>query len=84
MICLISCLKFCIIEPLQKLRARLGTCKTGLSPSVIVLYITVVLSVLCLSVEFLCCLHLLSVFVFFFFFFFFRLPYDSPFNLPVT
>ena len=44
-------------EPLQKLRVRLGTCKTGLSPPVIVYYLSfqgdtsvVVLIVLCLGV----------------------------------
>ena len=35
---LISCLYLCITEPLQKLRARLGAYKTGLSPPVTLCY----------------------------------------------
>ena len=38
MIYLISCLYLCINEPLQKLRARLGSCKIGLSPPVTLCY----------------------------------------------
>ena len=34
----ISCLYLCLTEPLQKLRARLGAYKTGLSPPVILYY----------------------------------------------
>ena len=47
-----------ITEPLQKLRVRLGTCKTGLSPPVTLCYCSfqgdtsvVVLFVLCLGVK---------------------------------
>ena len=44
-------------EPLQKLRARLGTCKTSLSPPVILYYWslqgdTSVMVVLCIGVEY--------------------------------
>ena len=56
---------------LQKLRATTGTCKTGLSPPVILYYWSfqgdtsvVVLNFLCLGIEFLCCLHLMFVFIF--------------------
>ena len=38
MIVLIFCLCMCIIEPLQKLRVRLWSCKTSLSPPVILYY----------------------------------------------
>ena len=38
MIFLISCLYLCITEPLQKLRARFGAYKTGLSPPVTLCY----------------------------------------------
>ena len=51
-------------EPLQKLRVRLGTCKIDLSPPEILYYWSfqcdtsvMVLIVLCLGVNFLCCLH---------------------------
>ena len=55
-------------EPLQKLRVRFGrcTCKIDLSPPVILYYWSfqsdtsvVLLIVLCLCVDFLCCLHLI-------------------------
>ena len=58
-------------EPLQKLRVRLGACKTGLSPPVILYYWSfqgdtsvAVLIVLCFGVEFLCCLSIMCVFIF--------------------
>ena len=51
------------------MRVRLGTSKTGLSLSVILYYRSfqgdtsvVVLIVLCLGIEFLCCLQLLYIF----------------------
>ena len=72
MICLTSCLYLCVIEPLQKLMERLWSCKTSLSPKVILYHWSfkgdasvVVLTVLCLGVEFLCCLHLICVFILF-------------------
>ena len=50
-----------IIEPLQKLRARLGSCKSGLSSPLFLYYLSfqgdtsmVVLIVLSFGVEFLC------------------------------
>ena len=49
-------------EPLQKLRVMFGTCRSSLSPPVILYFLSfqgdtseVVLIVLCLGVEFLCC-----------------------------
>ena len=58
-------------EPLQKLRVRYGTCKTGFSTPRILYYRSfqddtsvVIHGALCLGVEFLCCLHLMYVFIF--------------------
>ena len=58
-------------EPLQKMRMKLGACKTELSPPVILYYCSfqgdtsvVVLIVLCFGVEFLCCFSLMYVFIF--------------------
>ena len=60
----VTCWSLCC-EPLRKMRVRLGPCKTGLSPQVILYYWSfqgdtsaVVLNVLCFGVEFLCCLSL--------------------------
>ena len=63
-------------EPLQKIRVQLGLCKTGLSPSPQLFYITVRSSAvfdisvvvltfaLCFGVEFSCCLNLMYLFIF--------------------
>ena len=58
-------------ELLQKMRVRLGTCESGLSPPVIKYYRSfhgdasfVVLIVLCFGVELLCCLHLTCMYIF--------------------
>ena len=62
----------CLLNaPLQKMRVRLGACKTGISLPVILYYWSfqgdtsvVVLIVLCFGVEFLCCLSRMYVFIF--------------------
>ena len=58
-------------EPLQKMRVRPGPCKTGLSPHVVLYYrsfqgdasVFVFLIVLCLGIDFSCCLNLMDVLI---------------------